>query len=218
MATLIRNKSSLDHGIELMMQRVENIYVAEYRQFVWATFVRLLYETPQYSGLAVASWNIGVDSPNMSEPSGFTPANVTPPSLRSFGNALNPEEAFESAAEAAAARAMHRGHKRAIDFARRRNAPQIAKIQRRSKVFFTNTALGDKGHDKAGKNLPGRDGKSKIFYLEALQDQSYWQAKLRDVNQPYETVDETKALMQIRFSRHAGSGSNFGYGSWEKWV
>ena len=55
---MVKNLSSLERGIGVMMRRVEESYVAEYRQFVWAVFVRLLYETPQYSGTAVASWNI----------------------------------------------------------------------------------------------------------------------------------------------------------------
>lgn len=215
---MVKNPSSLERGIGVMMRRVEESYVAEYRQFVWAVFVRLLYETPQYSGTAVASWNIVLSDGVGPEggPTGYK-SDVQPG--RSRLEALDlyrNEDTGKTVTELTLSpNAREKGDMRAIDYARRRNAKKIPLIKRRTRVFFVNTARGDNNSkiDK-DKGLP-----EQFFYLQALQEPGYWVAKLREVNKPYETIDETMTLMQARLFKAArNEGSNFGYGGWERWA
>lgn len=215
---LVKNLSSLHKGIDVMMRRVEESYVAEYRQFVWAVFVRLLYETPQYSGTAVASWNIVLSDGVGPEvgPTGYK-SDVLPGRSRlealSLYRNTDTDKSVTELTESPNAR--EKGDMRAIDYARRRNAKKIALIKRRTRVFFVNTAQGD-NNAKVDKD---RSLPEKFFYLQALQEPGYWMAKLREVNKPYETLDETMSIMQARlFKAGRNQGSNFGYGSWEKWV
>lgn len=214
----VKNLSSLERGIGVMMRRVEESYVAEYRQFVWAVFVRLLYETPQYSGTAVASWNILLSDSVGPEggPTGYK-SDVQPG--RSRLEALDlyrNEDTGKTVTELTLSpNAREKGDLRAIDYARRRNAKKIPLIKRRTRVFFVNTARGDNNAkiDK-DKGLP-----EQFFYLQALQEPGYWVAKLREVNKPYETIDETMTLMQARLFKAArNDGGKFGYGGWERWV
>ena len=215
---MVKNLSSLERGIGVMMRRVEESYVAEYRQFVWAVFVRLLYETPQYSGTAVASWNILLSDSVGPEggPTGYK-SDVQPG--RSRLEALDlyrNEDTGKTVTELTLSpNAREKGDLRAIDYARRRNAKKIPLIKRRTRVFFVNTARGDNNAkiDKA-KGLP-----EQFFYLQALQEPGYWVAKLREVNKPYETIDETMTLMQARLFKAArNDGGKFGYGGWERWA
>lgn len=215
---MVKNLSSLERGIDVMMRRVEESYVAEYRQFVWAVFVRLLYETPQYSGTAVASWNIVLsDSVGPGAgPTGYK-SDVQPGRTRlealSLYRNTDTDKTVTQLTESPNAR--EKGDLRAIDYARRRNAKKIPLIKRRTRVFFVNTAQGDNNAKVDQKhNLP-----EKTFYLQALQEPGYWVAKLREVNKPYETIDETMTLMQARlFKAQRNQGSSFGYGGWERWV
>lgn len=215
---MVKNLSSLERGINVMMRRVEEAYVAEYRQFVWAVFVRLLYETPQYSGTAVASWNIVLSDGVGPEagPTGYKSDVEHGMSRLEALNIIRNTGADVSVSELAESpNAREKGDLRAIDYARRRNAKKIPLIKRRTRVFFVNTARGDNNAkvDK-DKGLPDQ-----TFYLQALQEPGYWVAKLREVNKPYETIDETMTLMQARlFKAQRNQGSSFGYGGWERWV
>lgn len=215
---LVKNLSSLNKGVDVLMRRAEESYVAEYRQFVWAVFVRLLYETPQYSGTAVASWNIllsdsvGPDAGPTGYKSDVQPGRSRLEALDLYRN----EDTGKTVTELTLSpNAREKGDLRAIDYARRRNAKKIPLIKRRTRVFFVNTARGDNNAkiDK-DKNLP-----EQFFYLQALQEPGYWVAKLREVNKPYETIDETMTLMQARLFKAArNDGGKFGYGGWERWV
>lgn len=207
---MVKNLSSLERGIDVMMRRAEESYVAEYRQFVWAVFVRLLYETPQYSGEAVASWNIVLsDSVGPGAgPTGYK-SDVLPgrSSLEALSLYRNEDTGKTVTELTLSPNAREKGDLRAIDYARRRNAKKIPLIKRRTRVFFVNTARGDNNAkiDK-DKGLP-----EQFFYLQALQEPGYWVAKLREVNKPYETIDETMTLMQARLFKAArNEGSNFG--------
>lgn len=215
---MVKNLSSLERGIDVMMRRVEESYVAEYRQFVWAIFVRLLYETPQYSGTAVASWNIVLsDSVGPGAgPTGYKSDTLPGRSRLEALSLYRSTDTDKSVTELTVSpNAREKGDLRAIDYARRRNAKKIPLIKRRTRVFFVNTARGDNNAkiDK-DKNLP-----EQFFYLQALQEPGYWVAKLREVNKPYETIDETMTLMQARLFKAArNEGGKFGYGGWERWV
>lgn len=216
----ITNASNVEQGINVLIRRVSESYVAEYRNFVWAVFVRLLYHTPQYTGQAAASWTIGLGAPDY---------NVVP-----YRSDVDKEEALEKWADnldmADYAREIGQrmpmkaprpdnvrevGDRRAIDAARRRNAWKIPLIKRDTKVYFTNAAWGDMESD-----VDQRFGFSgPTFYLEALQKPDYWAAKLRAENSGAERIQETIAFMKGRFARLAGNnGTRFGVGEWERWV
>ena len=66
------------------------------------------------------------------------------------------------------------------------------------RVYFSNMAHGDND-----------GGKSSVYYMKTMQDINYWQAKLRAVNQPYETAQETIMYVQ---RENAGAGRALGKG------
>lgn len=116
---MIKNPFHVNHGIELFMRRVREAPIAAYREIVWVTFVRILEQTPQWSGKAVANWNIGVGAPDFS----YDP---------DVGDKLGLYDL-----------ARHRGDNEWIEYAKFRNAPKIAEIRRDLKVFICNGVEGD---------------------------------------------------------------------------
>lgn len=210
MVLRVKNVNATLRGLDVWVKRKEEMYVAEYRALIWKIFLRLLRSTPQYTGHAVASWNIGVGAPDMA-PTTYV-SDVEEPETYS--------RAERKAAKAAGVdlpsyrppeNVRQRGDRRAIEAAKRRNANKVAMIQRGTKVYFTNTAEGDMG-GAADK------GQTTTFYLEALQDKSYWAAKLRDVNKPYETVNETIIEMNDKLLRRQGMSFNVGGETWETYL
>lgn len=209
----LKNLSDVERGLELFLRRAQDSYVAEYRNLVWAIFYRLVTETPQFTGLAAASWNIGVGAPDRT-PSQFV-SDVKFGDPNSDRRILSGEDDMEP-------QNVHKvGDRPAVEWALRRNAKKIPLIKGGTKVYFTNTALGDASRTAVDRQFAkAREGKSRIFYLEALQNPDYWQAKLREENKPYETADETVLIMQEKFHRLGGNkGSRFaGNVRWEAWV
>ena len=227
----IKNAQQVSQQLDLWVKRQGDMFTQEYRDLVWAIFLRLLKETPQYTGHAVASWNIGVGVPDM-----------TPTTYRSdvVEQATPADEATRAGAERNGiklarwehpANVREKGDSRAIEAAKRRNAPKLRQIKPGSKVFFTNTARGDMSA-KADK-AQGFSGDT--FYLEALQSPSYWRVKLRAENKPYETVNETVVAVQERMlgngvrsspgspglhQDYIRGGKSFGVGgdTWEKYL
>lgn len=163
----IKNLAQVNRSLELWLKRVEDTVVAEYRAVTWDVFTRILRQTPQFSGKAVANWNIGVDVPDLSV---YVP--VVDDILRIRGD--------ESWVDA-----HRRGDRKWIEVAEARNHPRVMEIGVRSKVFITNSVTGDTV-----------EGASSVFYLESLQDAKYWADKLRPVNKPYEVALES-AIRQV---------------------
>ncbi len=85
-----------------------------------------------------------------------------------------------------------KGDSRWVEHARHREKKKLQLIKAGTKVFFTNMADGDDGDGNA------------MYYMEALQNPSYWAAHLRAVNQPYETVHETLIYATERAGRLRG--------------
>ena len=175
---ILRNGMLVNMGVDLWMQKVKNMTAAEYRSFVWAVFLRILKETPQFSGTAVANWNISINGPNYD----YDPT---------LGDELDPFTGL----------AYEKGHPRWIEVAKRRNTPIVwgpgggpqkgykpGGLSYRDKVYITNSVRGDSD-----------DGKSLEAYMESLQDPGYAARKLRDVNKPYETAQESVIVIAGQF-------------------
>jgi hypothetical protein len=158
--SFVKNLTEFDTGVDLFIKKVEAMPVRAFRWLVWEIFCEILNQTPQWSGKAVANWNIGVGAPDytwddsLGEPDvGLTALHASP---------------------------LEKGNPEWIEVAKLRNIDKLSQIKRREKVYITNSVFGDTDHGKAGP-----------FYMAALQDPSYWQHKLREVNKPYEVATET---------------------------
>jgi hypothetical protein len=173
--TLVKNMPQVNAGIDLFIKRVGDMHVKYYREVVWAVFIEVLYQTPQFTGRAVANWNIGLGAPDFSSDSG-----------------LGDEVAMVSDSTGLTD-AHQREDQKWIDYAIANNEPKIAQIQRGSKVYITNNVRGDDDN-----------GKSSELYLESLQDSAYWSVKLREANKPYETAQETIMSMAARIGQSHG--------------
>lgn len=162
----VKNIFQVNDGLDVWLKRTETVYVKYYREFVWQVFLRVLEKTPQYTGRAVANWNLGINSPDYSYEEGL-------------GDEINP------AAHSDARDDPHRkGHRKWIKYAIARNEPKVAQIQRNTKVYINNGVRGDDD-----------GGKSSELYLVDLQDPAYWSQKLREENKPYETLKSTVEIM-----------------------
>lgn len=180
-----RAMGEINMGVDLWLKRVESVYVDEYRSIVWSVFLRILRQTPQFTGKAVANWNIGVGQPDYSFDS-------------SYG-----DDPLRIEGDTSSVAPNRRGDSKWIGVAMRRNKPKLPTIQRQTRVYFSNGTMGDDS-DKQGTNL----------YLEALQNPAYWSIKLRSVNKPYETAQESIIAMSERLGRLKGlsfrpGGTNF---------
>jgi hypothetical protein len=202
----LRNETAFFRGIDLWVRRQEDMVKHEYQALIWKIFCRILERTPQYSGIAAASWNIGVGYPDMSETS-YT-SDVDEPTLEARSSQPGATSVWVPPDNV-----RQRGDQRAIDSAKRRNHPKIALIERRTKVYFTNTATGD-------MNAKADQGKGNgSYYLEALQDPSYWKVKLRAVNKPYETANESLIVINELWNRTRGQGlGKAGGETWESYI
>lgn len=101
----------------------------EYRQFVWGVFCRILGETPQWSGKAVANWNLSVGGPDLDwDPNVGDKVDI-------WGSA------------------HQRGDAKWIEYAKARNLPRIREINSKNhRVWITNMVEGDDDHGKSSTN------------------------------------------------------------------
>jgi len=175
-------------GIDLWVKRSEEMFIADFRDLVWAIFCRILERTPQYSGKAVANWNIGVGAPDDSEANANygSPAIVKRDAIR-IQHIYSPHQT---------------GSPQWIEVAKARNKPRLALIKRGTRVYFSNNVYGDDD-----------DGNSDEYYLGSLQEASYWMEKLRTVNKPYEIAAETVLFALAEQGRLPGRRFRAGGGS-----
>lgn len=177
-------------GVELVIRRAEAAFVEAYRDTVWIMFLEILNNTPQFTGRAVANWNIGLDTPNHTQ---YPELGDAPNKAHFLGGALK------------------RGDGHWIEVAKSRNAPEIPKIKRSTRVYFTNSVQGDTDGGKAGE-----------FYMDALQDSTYWIQKLRAVNRPYETAAQTISALGNKWSgrkiEDMGAAAHLGQESYKEYL
>lgn len=179
-------------AIDEMIRRTREALVAEYRAVVWEIFCRILEQTPQFTGRAVAHWDIQVDGDTnyFDDPGIGDEVDMVDPDRNSVGMFKRYEVA------------KTKGATEHIEIAKARNRPKLDRIRRGSVVRFTNNVRGD-DDEYYGTRL----GRQSEFYMQALQEPTYWKAKLRAVNQPYETAQESIALVQWFYST-SGNGGN----------
>lgn len=171
-----RSLARVNAEIDLWVERADKIIVAEYRQVIWNIFCRILHETPQYTGRAVANWNIGVGVPcyDVDNSLGDDADEVQDGHYQYGENAGLPY--FQSVPR------HQKGDDKWMRKARDRNRHKVQStaIHKQTRVYFNNFTLGDTD-----------GGKSASMYLGSLQDPSYWTQKLRLANSPYETAQES---------------------------
>ncbi len=160
----VKNLMAFNTGVDLAFKQVADLGTDAYRSFIWDVFLRILKETPQWSGKAVANWNISIHTPNFN-----------------FDDSLGDEVGRYGVAH-------EKGDERWIRIARERNRPIVKRVRYRDKVFISNGVVGDTD-----------GGKSAHAYMEALQDPGYWATKLRAVNKPYETAQESVIVVATRY-------------------
>jgi hypothetical protein len=126
---LVKNLTEFDLGIDLFMKKVEDAPVQQFRQLVWMVFCEILEQTPQWSGKAVANWNIGVGSPDYSWDDTLGEPDVGTTALHN--------------------EPLEKGNQEWIEVAKFRNADKIKLIKRREKVYITNSVFGDDDHGRS---------------------------------------------------------------------
>lgn len=172
-------------AIDELIRRTREALVEEYRAVVWEIFCRLLDQTPQFTGRAVAHWDIQVDGSTayFQDDSIGKAVNMVDPQRKKNGQFVKRQVA------------QQKGNTEFIEVAKQRNKPKLALIRRGSVVRFTNNVRGD------------TDGGTRSeFYMQELQEKDYWLDKLRSVNRPYETAAESIALVQLSNLGQAGRG------------
>lgn len=172
----LRNRPKFLSQHELQVRQVEGVATAQYREFVWALFRRIVNSTPQWSGKAVANWNLSVGAPDYSFNSSYgDPTEIV------NGNFEAPHE---------------KGDRKWINHCLARNRPVYQSIRYRDKVYITNNTTGDPDGVF--------DGDGAYDYLEALQNSDNWLQRLRAVNKPYETVQESVIVVETKFFKGGG--------------
>lgn len=180
--------ANFNGGIDTWFKQVEGTATEGYRKLVWAVFKRILQATPQWSGLAVANWNLSIGEPNM----------TWDPTL---GDDIGLHDIAHS-----------RGDAQWIKVATARNWPTAKQIRYRDRVFISNGVKGDSGIWKDGETKGGQG----FSYLEAMQAEgSPWHQSLRDVNKPYETVQESIIIVSTLYGSRGLTLPRVGGELWE---
>jgi hypothetical protein len=169
--TVLTNGRQFINAVDIWMNQYRGVPVQMFRDYVWELFLRILRETPQYTGRAVANWNLSIGSPNFD-----------------FDPTLGDEPEFMSATDYFPKPVHEKGDERWMRRARDRARPIKDRIRSGDKVFISNGVLGDK------------DGDLNFAYMQALQGPGYWAQHLREVNKPYETVQESMIVIGTQFS------------------
>jgi hypothetical protein len=117
----VKNLPQALGGVDLTFKKLQEMPSEVFRDYVWQVFLRVLRETPQWSGKAAANWNLSIGSPNFN-----------------FDDTLGDAVDLHGVAHA-------RGDERWLRVARARNKPIVARIKARDKVFISNGVVGDNG-------------------------------------------------------------------------
>ena len=184
---MVKNLPAVTRGLDTWVARVRHTHIEDYRAIVWTLFLRIVNQTPQSSGLAVANWNLGIDAPDytMYVTKGDDPIDIGTETYKG-----GPQQGL---LKPKLVGAHEKGDRKFIQRAHRRNRPKLALIGLNTRVYITNAALGDNDN-----------GRSSELYVESFQDPAYWLSKLREVNQPYETVRESVAFLKEQMFRRKG--------------
>lgn len=169
---LVANKQNTINQLNVAIARMEDTTVKVYRDIVGQIFRRILLQTPQFNGVAVVHWTIGINGPSSFQ----------------FDPTLGRQDEKRYASLSGSLKPLERGNRYWINVAWNREKPKIDALQRRDKVYITNVAQGDTDN-----------GQSSALYMESLQNPAYWAKKLRDVNRPYEITYDSVAHVMGRW-------------------
>lgn len=182
--SFVRNQSEISAQLDLWMRKAENMSSAQFQEFCWEVFKRILRESPQYSGKGVANWNLSLKDPD-----------YTIHETEGDAEGTNVVQMANGRYRAVSVPVHQRGDERWMRSARARARPVKEAIHYRSKVFIANGSLGN---DEKGN--PQR-------YMVDLQDGAYWEQHLRAVNQPYETAKESILAVAMEFMNRRNNPS-----------
>jgi len=121
-------KAQALRSIDVMVGAHQATAKGVYHEIVATLFWRILKETPQFSGNAVAHWTIGINAPAPA-PVVNVP-KVGRKRLRRLAGEIVP---------------LQRGNSYWINQAWARESPKIPKIGRKDKVYISNYVLGESG-------------------------------------------------------------------------
>lgn len=200
--SFIKNPEKVIRGIDAEIHRIRDVHMAHWRDIVWVTFCRILENSPQFTGKAVANWRIGVGSPDHT----FDPTLGDHEYVLLFrGNE------FKGRGKKRRVATHVKGDQKWIEVAKRINAPKMLEITathaRYAHVYFSNMTKGDND-----------GGKSSVFYMTSLQKPGYWMKKLRGFNKPYEVAAESVAAVRMLYPASKGMERIPGGNEWTKYV
>lgn len=184
---------SFNNGVDVWLKQVKGVATQQYRDMVWEIFLRVVRETPQYSGRAVANWNISVGQPDFSFDYSLGDRDVWEDLPNPEDSGLNPELL------------RHKGDRKWMQIAWNRNRPKKDAIRYGDRVFISNGATGDSN--------PAGDDKG-FAYIEAIQAPGVWRSRLREENLPFESVQESLIYVMTKMRRWDGATPKFGTGDW----
>lgn len=120
MSSRVNNFHTRQRLIGLEIKRLQEQATSEYRWFIRSVFERILEQTPQFSGMGVANWNIGINSPNSK-----------------FDDSLGDDISRRDVDKA-----RQKGDRYWIDVALKRNEAALNSIKPSDTVYITNSTLG----------------------------------------------------------------------------
>jgi hypothetical protein len=182
-----------NNGVDVWLKQVKGLATQQYRDMVWEIFLRVVRETPQYTGKAVANWNISTGAPDFSfdESLGDHDPWFDPPEIGI--SETNPEDL------------RSKGDRKWMQIAWNRNRPKKDAIRYNDTVFISNGATGDSDTHNPDEGFA---------YIEAIQQPGYWRSRLREENQPYESVHESMIFVMAKMRRWDSARPQFGTGDW----
>lgn len=183
----IKNMPQVLQGVDLKISRARALPTKMFQDFVWDVFLRILRESPQYSGKGVANWNLSVNAPNF----GFND---------DFGD---DDTGIDKNFSPVSIAPHEKGDSKWMIVARNRARPIKNAITSKDRVFISNGTRGD--GDDVGAEL----------YMQALQSEGYWAYKLREVNKPYEIAQESFVVVAMKYGRKGFFAPRVGGASWE---
>lgn len=191
-------KEYFEYGIDLWMRQTRQLTVDVFRALVKDAFYRLLRNTPQWSGTAVANWKVSIGTPDLSFDPGLG-ERIT------FTDVVIGDQSYGIRYEGV----QQKGSERWMRYARSQARPIIDSIHYRDRVYITNGTMGDVDIWSLGEHE--HEGERNFPYLAAMHQQgNYWYQNLRSVNKPFETVEESIMLTNAKFARVHGAHAAVG--------
>ena len=184
--------------IEFAMDKTRFLTADAFRNYVWQVFLRILQNTPQSSGRAVANWNISANSPD------FT--------VYSQGGKIEyvSGDNFDKMHSTQGARGFGRleshrsqGFPEFIEVAKRRNKVKLYGVGGGPRLGFKRGGItyNDRVFISNGVEGTSDDGANIESYLSDLQNPGYAARRLRAVNLPYENAQESVIVVSTKTGR-----------------